>query len=118
MVRIEGVARPLVLPFADTGMLGPRECRGGRDWYAPGRGVVAGSRAIDPFRRGTGVAGTVLALIEASDRGGDGGVASVRTVSDFECGGVDAVVGEEREVAEVAVSETGERGRRESEAIS
>lgn len=84
----------------------------------PGLGVVAGSSAIDPLRRGTGVDGIVLAFIEASDSGGDGGVALVRNVAGFECGGVDAAVGEERDVTDVAESDTGERGRSESAAMS
>jgi hypothetical protein len=54
--------------------------------------------------------------MEASDKGGDGGVASGSTVSAFVRGGVDAAVGEERVVADVEASETGERGRRESPA--
>lgn len=116
VVLIDGVARPVVPDFADMGMLGPRECRGGRDWYMPGRGVVDGSSAIEPFRAGIGVTGTALALTDASDKGGDGGVASVRTVSALECGGVEAVVGDDKVVAEVAVSERGERGRRFSAA--
>lgn len=84
----------------------------------PGLGVVAGSRAMDPLRTGIGVEGTGFELMDVSDRGGDGGVASARSVSALEWGGVDAVVGDDREVAEVAVSETGERGRRESAASS
>lgn len=109
----------MVLIFDDIGMLGPRECRGGRDvlyWYMPGLGVAAGSSAIDPFRAGIGVEGTGLALREASDRGGEGGVASVRVVSALSWGGVDAAVGDDIEVVDVAVSETGERGRKESPA--
>ncbi len=80
-----------------------------------GLGVVAESRLTDPFRRGIGVAGAGFALMDASDRGGDGGVASSRNASAFERGGVDAV-GDDSVVAEVAVSDTGERGRRESAA--
>lgn len=68
---------------------------------------------MEPFRTGIGVDGVLLTVTEASDRGGDGGVASVRMVSGLEWGGVE-VVGEESVVAEVDVSDTGERGRKES----
>jgi hypothetical protein len=95
-------------------MLGPLECRGGRPWYKLGRGVVAGSYAIDPFRTGIGVEGGALTVTDASDKGGDGGVASKCAVPTFELGGVDAVGESDTVVAEVDVSETGERGRKES----
>lgn len=113
VVRIEGVARPLALGvLADIGMLGPRECRVGRDEYTPGRGVAEGSSAIDFFRAvGMGVEGTALAVMEASESGGDGGVTSGRSASDLLCGGVEAVVGDESAVATVEVSDTGDRGR-------
>lgn len=79
---------------------------------------MAGSSAIDPLRRGTGVDGIVLPVIDASDSGGDGGVALVRTVAGFECGGVDAAVGDESEVTDTVESDTGDRGRSESAAIN
>jgi len=47
----------------------------------------------------------------ASERGGDGGVVCNAETSEFGSGGVDAV-GEEVEVTEVAVSDSGEGGRR------
>jgi hypothetical protein len=73
--------------------------------------VAAGSFvAIEGFRLGMGVEGTGLAEMGASDSGGEGGVVSGRRLSAFECGGVEAAVGEERVVAEVDASETGERG--------
>lgn len=86
IVRIEGVARPLGVAalFAETGMLGPRECRGGREEYNPGRGVAEGSSAMEPFRVGIGVEGTGFEAIEASDSGGEGGVTSGRRDSVFE----------------------------------
>lgn len=68
---------------------------------------------MDPFRTGIGVEGVVLTVTDASDRGGDGGVTSVCMVSGLEWGGVE-VVGDESVVAEVDVSDTGERGRKES----
>lgn len=53
-----------------------------------------------------------FAVKEASERGGEGGVAvTAEEVSDLSGGGVEAV-GEESVVAEVEASETGERGRR------
>src|SRR5690242_1115695 len=56
--------------------------------------------------------------MDVSERGGEGGVSSVRIVSAFERGGVD-VVGDDKFVAEVDVSDRGERGRNESaESIS
>jgi hypothetical protein len=114
VVRIEGVARPLEPVLADIEMLGPRECRGGRPWYRLGRGVVAGSYAIDAFRTDMGVDGGPLTVADASDKGGDGGVASNRAVPAFELGGVEVVGDNDTVVAEVDVSETGERGRKES----
>jgi hypothetical protein len=118
VVLIEGVARPLApilgRPAADT--LGPRECLGGRDACRLARGVAAGSSAMDIFRLGIGVEGTSFEVGGASDKGGDGGVLSGRTAPIFERGGVEAVVGEERVVAEVDASEAGERGRNESPA--
>jgi len=114
VVRIEGVARPLEPVLTDMAMLGPRECRCGRPWYKLGRGVVAGSYAIDPFRTDKGVAGGALTVTDASDKGGDGGVASGRAVPVFELGGVKAVGDDDSVVVEVDVSETGERGRKES----
>lgn len=118
IVRIEGVARPLGVAagFIEFGILGPRECRGGRAEYMPGRGVAEGSNAMELFRIGMGVEGTGFAAIEASDKGGEGGVASGSIESAFERGGVEAVVGEDSVVADVDVSETGERGRKESPA--
>jgi hypothetical protein len=114
---MEGVLRPLAANgfFADTGMLGPRECRGARPWYKPGRGVADGSRAIEVFRPGIGVLGIGFAVIEASDSGGEGGVASGSGVSGFVCGGVEAV-GDESVVTEVDASDAGERGRNASPA--
>jgi hypothetical protein len=50
--------------------------------------------------------------MEATESGGDGGVLSTTDVSDFG-GGVDAV-GDDNVVADVDVSETGERGRKVS----
>jgi hypothetical protein len=52
--------------------------------------------------------------MDASDKGGDGGVASKCAVPTFELGGVEAVGDSDTVVAEVDVSETGERGRKES----
>ena len=114
---MEGVARPLtpVLGLGAADTLGPRECRGGRDWYNPARGVAAvSSAAMEPLRIGMGVFGTGRVDSGASDNGGDGGVVSGRRASDFEWGGVEAAVGEDSVVAEVEASETGERGRNES----
>lgn len=68
---------------------------------------------MEPFLVGKGVDGTLFAGADVSDSGGDGGVWSVSVVSAFEGGGVD-VVGEDNVVAEVEVSETGERGRKVS----
>lgn len=118
VVRIDGVARPLGVAagFIELEMLGPRECRGGLEEYMPGRGVAEGSSAMEVFRFGIGVEGIGLAGMEASDRGGEGGVVSGGIESAFERGGVEAVVGEDSVVADVDVSETGERGRRESPA--
>jgi hypothetical protein len=117
---MEGVARPLALGVAagltEVEILGPRECRGVREEYMPGRGVAEGSNAIEVFLFGIGVAGTGFAAIEASDKGGEGGVASGRSDSAFERGGVEAVVGEDSVVADVDVSETGERARKDSPA--
>ncbi len=113
-MRIDGVARPpAVTEFlaADKGMLGPRECLGGRAWYKPGRGVTEAFAAMELFRIGMGVIGEGLPVTETSDSGGDGGVASGSDVSGFVCGGVEAAVGDERPVADVDVSDTGERGR-------
>lgn len=115
VVRIEGVARPLGVAVGLAEMLGPRECRGARE-YKPGRGVADGSMAMELFRLGIGVENAGFAGIDASDNGGDGGVMSGREASGFVCGGVEAFVGEERVVAEVDVSDTGERGRSESPA--
>lgn len=117
VVLIDGVVRPLApILGRGAGMLGPRECLGARDCCGPGRGVAAGSRAIDPFRLGIGVAGSGPDEGGASDRGGEGGVASGRRLSDLFRGGVDAAVGEERVVAVVDASEAGERGRNASPA--
>ena len=99
-----------------VGALGPLECRGGRDEYIPARGVALGSSAIELLRKGIGVTGAGLVETGASDRGGDGGVASGRRASDFEWGGVEAAVGEDRVVAEVEASEAGDRGRNKSPA--
>lgn len=63
-----------------------------------------------------GVAGIALVVGGASDKGGDGGVASGRRPSGFVRGGVDAAVGEDTVVADVEASEAGERGRNESPA--
>jgi hypothetical protein len=87
VVLIEGVARPLgvaaLLKAAD--MLGPREWRGPLDEYMPGLGVTEGSRAREPFRFvDMGVESTGFAAREASDSGGDGGVASGFRAPDFE----------------------------------
>lgn len=71
---------------------------------------------MEPLRVGIGVLGTGRDEGGASDSGGEGGVTSGRRVSGFECGGVEAAVGEERLVAVVEVSDTGERGRNESPA--
>ena len=65
---------------------------------------------MEGFRLGMGVAGKGLAETGASDSGGEGGVVAGCRLSAFECGGVEAAVGEERVVAEVEASETGERG--------
>lgn len=65
---------------------------------------------MERLRTSDGVEGTVFAVAEVSESGGDGGVASGIDVSDFSGGGVE-VVGEESVVAEVDVSERGERGR-------
>jgi hypothetical protein len=62
-----------------------------------------------------GVVGKGFAETEASDNGGDGGVASASAVSGCVRGGVE-VVGDERVVADVDASDTGERGRKESPA--
>jgi hypothetical protein len=59
-----------------------------------------------------GVVGTGFAETEASDNGGDGGVASASAGSGCVRGGVDAV-GDDRVVADVDASDTGERGRNE-----
>ena len=75
-------------------MLGPRECRIGREEYVPALGVVPGSSAMELRRKGIGVIGAGLDDNGASDRGGDGGVASGCTLSTLECGGVEAAVGE------------------------
>jgi hypothetical protein len=96
-------------------MLGFRECLG-RESYRPARGVAAGSCAIDCLRLSIGVAGTGFVASGASDSGGEGGVVSGRRVSDLVRGGVEAVVGEERVVADVDASEAGERGRNASPA--
>ena len=71
---------------------------------------------MELLRVGIGVEGKVLTVADTSDKGGDGGVASVRMLSAFPCGGVD-VVGEGIVAAEVDVSERGERGRRDSDII-
>ena len=106
---MEGVARV-------AGALGPLECRGGRDEYIPARGVALGSSATELLRMGIGVTGAGLVESGASDKGGDGGVASGRRASGLEWGGVEAAVGEDNVVAEVEASETGERGLNESPA--
>jgi hypothetical protein len=115
VVLIDGVARPLApkLCRAAAGMLGLRECLGGRD-CRPARGVAAGSRAMDIFRLGMGVDGIGLEIGGASDSGGDGGVLSGRRAPVLVRGGVEVVVGEDRVVADVDASEAGERGRNES----
>jgi hypothetical protein len=63
---------------------------------------------------GIGVEGTGLVESGASESGGEGGVVSGRRASGLVRGGVEAVVGEERVVADVDASEAGERGRNES----
>lgn len=119
VVRIEGVARPLALVLGardDADRLGFRVCLGGRE-YKPARGVVPGSSgAIEFFRLDMGVEGMGRTVMGASESGGDGGVASGWRISAFECGGVEAAVGEDRLVADVDASEIGERGRRASPA--
>ncbi len=65
-------------------MLGPLECRGAREEYIPARGVVPGSSAMELRRMGIGVIGAGLEESGASDKGGDGGVASGRRPSAFE----------------------------------
>lgn len=115
VVRIDGVARPLILALDVAATLGPLECRGGL-WYRPARGVAAGSTAAtEGLRLGIGVDGTVPADTGASDSGGEGGMESGRRESVAERGGV-ANVGEESVVADVDASETGERGRSASPA--
>lgn len=71
---------------------------------------------MEALRLDMGVEGTRLVERGASDKGGDGGVASGRGASDLDWGGVEAAVGEESAVAEVEASDTGERGRSESPA--
>lgn len=68
---------------------------------------------MEPFRIGIGVDGMGFVAMELSESGGDGGVATARRESVFECGGVDAV-GDDRVVGAVEVSDKGERGRVES----
>ena len=58
-----------------------------------------------------GVDGGMRGRTGASERGGDGGVACNAETSEFGSGGVDAV-GEDIDVAEVAVSDSGEGGRK------
>ena len=97
VVRIVGVARPLVLGVLTAiGMLGARVCRAYLEAYRPGRGVAAGSILIDFLRAaGIGVCGRGLTVTDASDSGGDGGVMFGRCAFDLCWGGVEAAVGDE-----------------------
>lgn len=92
-------------------MEGPRECLGGRIVLWVGLRVDVDAMARWPF--GNGVEGTTNVWVGASERGGDGGVVCSSDTSDLANGGVDAV-GHDADVAEVAVSESGEGGRRTS----
>jgi len=94
-----------------VGMEGPRECLGGRIALWLGLRIDVEAAAGWPF--GNGVEGATKVWAGASERGGDGGVACSVGVSDLARGGVD-VVGHDVDVAEVAVSESGEGGRRTS----
>ena len=113
------MARPLAAELGgrdDPDILGPRECRGARE-YIPARGVVPGScGTTEFFRLDMGVEGMSFVVIGASESGGDGGVVSGWRASAIECGGVEPAVGEERVVADVDASEIGERGRKTSPA--
>lgn len=60
-----------------------------------------------------GVDGVINGRTGASESGGEGGVACKVETSEFASGGVDTV-GEDTEVVEVAVSESGDGGRNAS----
>jgi hypothetical protein len=94
-----------------VGMEGPRECLGGRIVLWGGLRVDVAAVTRWPF--GNGVEGATNVWAGASERGGEGGVVCSVDTSDFASGGVDAV-GHDEDVAEVAVSESGEGGRRTS----
>jgi hypothetical protein len=81
----------------------------------PGRGVLVGSNAAEVLRTCMGVDMGVddggWALRDASERGGDGGVAPARMLFALERRGEDAAVGDGSDV--MAASDMGERGYRD-----